>query len=103
MSIELNHIHQQRIACAVESARSVNEVRIRVDGSDDTAYLTWVDRTRHVIASGSERGMRMMLPVVQEEFGQQLQAAMESDRANQSLHLGGSRTAKREPLFSGRA
>ncbi len=70
MPIELNAVHLQRIGRAVEAARAC-EIRICVDGDGDTAYVVWHDRQRHVIAAGSEQGMRRMLPVVRAEFERQ--------------------------------
>ena len=74
MPVELNAVHLQRIGGAVEASRRVAVV-FELDGDTDTAQLVWRGpdrRVRHVIASGSEFGMRRMLPVVQAEFARQV-------------------------------
>lgn len=68
----LNRVHCQRIGTAVQAAFAGRNVVIRVDGSGDSAYLVWMDGQRHIIASGSERGMRSLLPEAQDEFQRQI-------------------------------
>ena len=72
VSAPLHPIYCQRIGRAVEAVRSGAHVTLHADGSGDSAYLVWMDRYRHVIASGSERGMRVLLIAAQAEFDRQM-------------------------------
>jgi hypothetical protein len=69
----IHPVYQQRIAVAVAASQK-QAVTLRVDGDGDTAYVVWMDRNRHVIASGSEKGMKALLPDVQAEFKRQMDA-----------------------------
>lgn len=75
LTLQLHPTHVQRIRTAVEAAMQGKQITIRMDGDGDTAYITWVHRNRHVIASGGEGGMKRLLPLVEEEFARQLQSA----------------------------
>jgi hypothetical protein len=70
----LTRVHEQRIGLAVAVARAGKNVTITVDGHWDQAYLVWWDFLRHVIATGSRKGMEALLVEAQAEFDRQLAA-----------------------------
>ncbi len=75
--LDLHHIYLQRIQReVVPAALRGEQIVLRVDGDNDTAFVVWGSRQRRVIARGSERGMRQLLPLVQAEFQRQFNAAI---------------------------
>jgi len=80
--VELTRVQVQRIGIAVEAARKGWQIKFRVEGDNDAAYLTWWTNVRHPISTGSERGMKELLPEVQKEFARQM-AAVHAPAAQQ--------------------
>ncbi len=69
----LHPVYVQRLGLAAEASRKCGRVLpLRVDGSDDYAFVVYYDpRVRRVIARGSERGLKELLPALEAEYARQ--------------------------------
>lgn len=82
----MHRLHEQRIALAVAAALEGRTIAFAVDGgaahgNGMASYIFWRGPIRHVIASGSRRGMEALLPNVQAEFARQLHEAARAKTA----------------------